>query len=186
MAAAASPMIGVLRPPEQWPDDANLRRYLARMTTTANAVLHAMNARRPGLKPGKQHLLLFFAQGHHLAWAGTALFTEDLYATDRGVTLREADLREAEPILSEAELGTITDVIVRYSALSPAELRTLVQASAPWQSARKAGGDARIDPAVLSDWFRRADETDDPDDERPTQAERAEAEAYLTGQGRTN
>jgi len=158
------------------------RRYVARMTS-ASAVIAAIDARRPGLKPAKKHLLLFFAQGHHLAWASEPLFSEDLYTTDRGVTLQDTDLEDASPITSEAQLGTISNVIIRYSGLSPADLRTLVQASQPWQLARKAGDDARIEQAWLTDWFRRPDETDDPDDERPNRAERAEAEAYLASRG---
>jgi uncharacterized phage-associated protein len=99
--------------------------------------------------------LLFFAQGHHLASASEPLFSEDLYTTDRGVTLQDTDLEDASPITSEAQLGTISNVIIRYSSLSPADLRTLVQASQPWQLARKAGDDARIERAWLTDWFRR-------------------------------
>jgi uncharacterized phage-associated protein len=160
------------------------RLYGAPMTTTAMSVIAAIDVRRPGLKPAKQHLLLFFAQGHHLAWAGKPLFSEALYATDRGVALQAPDLEEAAPITDEALLGTISNVVIRYSGLSPADLRTLVQASLPWQLARKAGDDARIEWAWLTDWFRRPDETDDPDDERPNRAERAEAEAYLASRGR--
>ena len=160
---------------------AGLPLYGAPMTS-ANSVIAAIAARRPGLRPAKQHLLLFFGQGHHLAWAGEPLFSEDLYATDHGVAAGTTDA-EAAPITSEAQLGTISNVIIRYSGLSPADLRTLVQASRPWQLAR-AGDDARIEWAWLTEWFRRPDETDDPDDERPSRAERAEAEAYLASRGR--
>ncbi|GAA1613507.1 hypothetical protein GCM10009828_046940 [Actinoplanes couchii] len=144
----------------------------------------AMDARRPGLSTAKKHLLMFFAQGHHLAWADEPLFAEALYATENGVTLHDMDTADAVPIDDEALHATITDVIVRYSALSPADLRTLVQASLPWQLAQKPGGGTRIERAWLTDWFRRPDETDDPDDERPDRAERAEAEAYLAARGR--
>ena len=155
---AALSMIGGALSTERWHDAGRARGYCPPMTATATAVLDAVNARRPGLKPGKQHLLLFFAQGHHLAWSGEALFAADLHATDRGVALHETERGEAELILSEGELGTITDVVVRYSGLSPADLRTLVRASTPWQSARKADGDARIDQELLTDWFRRPDD----------------------------
>lgn len=165
-------------------DRARPPRYRAPMTTSANSVITAIEARRPGLRPGKQHLLLFFAQGHHLAWAGEPLFPEALAATERGVTVHDLTPDPAPPISDEARLGTITNVVVRYSGLSPAELRTLIQASTPWQLARKAGDDTHIEPAWLAEWFRRAEETDDPDDERPTRAERAEAEAYLASRGR--
>jgi uncharacterized phage-associated protein len=159
------------------------RLYGAAMTS-ANSVIAAVEARRPGLTAAKKHLLLFFAQGHHLAWTEEPLFTEALHATDRGVAVYPAHA-EARPIGSEAELGTITNVVIRYSALSPADLRTLICASTPWQLARKSGDDTRIDAAWLTDWFRRPDETDDPDDERPNRAERAAAEAYLASRGRS-
>lgn len=97
--------------------------------------------------------------------------------------MQHTDHGDATAITSAALLGTISDVVIRYSGLSPADLRTLVQAAQPWQLARKAGDDARIERTWLTDWFRRADETDDPDDERPTRAERAEAEAYLISRG---
>lgn len=155
------------------------------MTTNVNSVIAAMDARRPGLKPAKKHLLLFFIQGHHLAWADEPMFAEALYATDRGVSLDDADNDPAAPISDEAVLGTISSVLVRYSGLSPADLRTLIQASQPWESAAKPGAEGRIELAWLSDWFRRPDETDDPDDERPNRAEAAEAEAYLSARGRT-
>lgn len=186
MTTALPLMIGDSPSTERWPDSARARRYCPPMTTTAHAVLSAMDVRRPGLRPAKQHLLLFFAQGHHLAWSGTVLFAEDLYATARGVALPEAGREAGEPMLSEAMLGTVTGVVVRYSGLSPADLRTLVQASAPWRLARAAGGDARIDRDALGDWFRRPEETDDPDDERPDEAERAEAEAYLAVRSRAS
>ena len=149
------------------------------MTTSASSVLAAIDARRPGLKPAKKHLLLFFAQGHHLAWRDEPLFADALYATDRGVALHDIDADPPGPITDSAAVGTILTVVARYGSLAPADLRTLTQASQPWQLARKARDDARIEWAWLTDWFRRPDETDDPDDERPNRAERAEAEAFL-------
>lgn len=134
----------------------------------ANSVTAAIDARRPGLKLAKQHLLLFFVQGHHLAHFGSPLFDEPITATDHGVTVPGADGSPAEQPDSEGPLNTIGYVIERYSALSPADLRTLIQSSQPWQAAT-----GHIDPEALRAWFRRDDETDDPDDERPNRAERA-------------
>lgn len=165
------------------PDGGAWRQYRASMTTRASSVIAAIDIRRPGLTIAKKHLLLFFAQGHHLAWSDEPMFTDALYATERGVALDESDSDETS-IESDALLGTITDVVIRYSALSPADLRTLVQASLPWQLARKSGDDTPIEWAWMIDWFRRPDETDDPDDERPNQAERAAAEEYLASRNR--
>lgn len=136
------------------------------------AVITAIDARRPGLKPPKLHSLLFFAQGHHVAHFGTPLFAEPIAATGRGITI-DADGSPADQPDSEGALNTIGYVVERYSALSPADLRTLIQASRPWRLARERGDDNRVLLAHLADWFRRDDETDDPDDERPNRAERA-------------
>jgi uncharacterized phage-associated protein len=155
-------------------------RYRAPMTTSANSVIAAIDIRRPGLKLRKKVLLLFFAQGHHLAFSGEPLFDEPIYATKDSVTVEGLTGEPSGQPTAEDALGTITDIVVRYSALSPAELRTLVQASTPWQVASKPGPDSRIDWAHLRDWFNRPEETDDPDDERPSRVERDEASAYLT------
>lgn len=147
------------------------RRYVAPMTFSADSVITAIDARRPGLKLVKKHLLLFFAQGHHVAHFGVPLFGEPIIATDRGVTVRDADGAPSDQPDSEGALNTVGYVVERYSALSPADLRTLIQASRPWQAATGSTGHVALD--ALQDWFRRDDETNDPDDERPDRAERA-------------
>jgi uncharacterized phage-associated protein len=182
MAAAAPAQATTAQSADRTREVINVRGYGAAMTASADTVITAIDARRPGLKIAKKNLLLFFAQGHHLAYADEPLFAEALYATDRGVALEAVPVGHPEA-LTEAQLGTISNVVVRYSSLSPADLRTLVQASQPWLTARK-GPDKRIDPAGLTDWFRRPDEVDDSDDERPSLTEVAEAEAYFTSGGR--
>lgn len=137
---------------------------------SAKSVIAAIDARRPGLKPAKKHLLLFFAQGHHIAHFGVPLFGEPIVATDRGVTVATEGSPVEQPD-GEGPLNTIGYVVERYGSLTPADLRTLVQSSQPWQLAALTGGLVNI--GALRDWFRRDDETDDPDDERPNRAERA-------------
>ncbi|GAA2511826.1 hypothetical protein [Winogradskya humida] len=151
--------------------------------TSVASVIAAIDMRRPGLTPAKQRLLLFFVQGHHLGWFDEPLFPEALQATERDVAVEVPTPAAAAAIDSERPLNTIGYVTTRYSALSPSDLRTLVQASTPWQLARKSATGARIDHGWLRDWFRRPDETDDPDDERPNRAEVAEVEAYLATRG---
>jgi uncharacterized phage-associated protein len=182
MVTAALRMIMPTSSPVKGMETTAPGRYVASMTS-ANSVIATIEARRPGLRPAKQHLLLFFCQGHHIAHFDDPLFPEALYATDRGTTLEDAS-GEAPLIDTERDLNTISYVITRYSALSPSDLRTLVQASTPWQLARKSTSTPRIEWAWLRDWFRRPDETDDPDDERPRRAEIAEAEAYLASRRR--
>jgi uncharacterized phage-associated protein len=152
------------------------------MTATARSVIAAVDVRRPGLKPAKQHLLLFFVQGHHLAWGGEPLFAERMVATGRGVTVETGASADVAEITSEALLNTIGYVVARYASLAPADLRTLIEASLPWQVAHLPGDEHVIDLDQLRDWFMRPDETDDPDDERPNRAEMAEAAAFLRSQ----
>lgn len=140
---------------------------------TANSVLAAIDARRPGLKLAKKYSLLFFVQGHHIAHFGVPLFDEPITATDRGVSVPGADGSPAELPGGEGPLNTIGYVVERYGALSPADLRALIQASTPWQTAPESWEDGGIDLNALANWFRRDDETNDPDDERPNRAERA-------------
>lgn len=184
MTPTALSTIGRIQPSDSGTDDGVRGQYRAPMTTTVSAVITAINFRRPGLKPPKIASLLYFAQGHHLGWSGEPLFSEPLVATDRGVTVETPAGSQSEPISREALLNSIGYTIDRYSALSPADLRTLIQASQPWQNARKPDAGPHIDLGDLREWFLRPDETDDPDDERPNRAERAEAEAYLASRGR--
>ncbi|WIN00366.1 hypothetical protein ACTOB_004066 [Actinoplanes oblitus] len=143
------------------------------MTASAISVIKAIEINRPGLSETKRNLLLFFCQGHYLALGGDALFGEALYAVEHGVALDDLSEPDVlEPPHSGA-LNAINGVLQRYADLSPADLRTLIQASAPWQLAMKSVGSPRIELAWLRDWFTRPDETDDPADERPTRKQLA-------------
>ena len=141
--------------------------------TSVTSVITAIDINRPGLSDTKRNLLLFFAQGHYLARGGGALFAEALYATDTGVEVEVDDVAPVdgaeEP--SSGALNTINTVLMRYADLSPADLRTLIQASQPWQLARKSSAVPRIEWAWLTDWFTRSEETDDPADDRPTRSQ---------------
>lgn len=144
--------------------------YSAQMTSV-NSIIAAIEIRRPGLSDVKTQLLLFFCQGHHLAHCGDALFVEPMYAADRGVAVEDVHGEPASPLRGEGPLNTIGGVLERYGDLSPADLRTLVEASLPWQMAIKSSTSPRIEWAWLRDWFRRPDETNDPDDDRLTDAQ---------------
>jgi uncharacterized phage-associated protein len=135
---------------------------------SATTITAAIDADRPGLSPAKTQLLLFFCQGHHLADLGVPLFIDPLYATATGV-LAESDEPPAG-LDDESALNTVGYVLERYGNLSPADLRTLIQASGPWRLGRGSGDDARIEWAWLRDWFLRPEEQNDPDDDRPTAA----------------
>ncbi len=148
--------------------DGRPTRYVAPLTTSVTSGIAAIESTRPGLSETKTQLLLFFAQGHHLANSGDALFTEPIYATDRGIAVDDLTDDPTPALTGEGPLNTVGYVLSRYGNLSPADLRTLVQASQPWQLAMKPGGGPRIEWAWLRDWFSRPDETEDTDDDRPT------------------
>lgn len=68
-----------------------------------------------------------------------------MHATDRGITLGDTITEDAAPIGSERRLKTIGYVVTRYGVLSLADLRTLVQASTPWQLGMKSTSSPRIE-----------------------------------------
>jgi uncharacterized phage-associated protein len=127
--------------------------------TTAKAILDAIEIRKPGLSEHRKHNLLFFAQGHYLATHGTALFAEPFHATNAGVTV-DLDGEGDDATPTSKQLGMLGWVLHRYSEIWAVDLRTLIQASTPWQLARSRGQDARIEWAWLTEWFRRPDERD--------------------------
>ncbi|BCY08861.1 hypothetical protein [Actinoplanes sp. L3-i22] len=144
------------------------------MTTSIHSVIKTIEINRPGLSDTKRNLLLYFCQGHYLALGGDALFAEALFATDRGVDLDDVGVEpDALEPPDAGAVNTILGVLTRYADLSPADLRTLVLASAPWKSAMQIPSEPRIEWAWLRDWFTRPDETDDPADERPTRKQLA-------------
>lgn len=148
-------------------------------TWPARSIIAAISVRRPGMSGAKLEQLLFFAQGHHLAWRGRPLFEESLYAVDGGVALAGIPDWEAPTLRDEGALNTVGYVVERYAALAPADLRALIQASDPWRSAH--GSPGRFHPIKeeeLREWFLRPDEANDPADERPNLAVMAEARRF--------
>ncbi|MFI5936234.1 hypothetical protein [Actinoplanes sp. NPDC051494] len=172
MTTAVQPSAMPIRSPGTGMETGVASRYLAPMTSV-DSVIKAIDINRPGLSDTKRKLLLFFAQGHYLARGHGALFAEALYATDDGVDLDDLLESEAPEPPHSTALNTINAVLLRYGDLSPADLRTLVQASQPWRLARKSTSSPRIEWAWLTDWFLRPEETDDPDDGRPTNTQLA-------------
>jgi uncharacterized phage-associated protein len=50
------------------------------MSVPARDVAAAFRARMPGIGRKRLHILMYFAQGHHLAYFGEPLFPEAIYA----------------------------------------------------------------------------------------------------------
>lgn len=123
----------------------------------------------PGSRKPKLALLLFFAQGHHLAHCHKPLFDGPIYATADGVSLALPDPAGECP--SNTQWGTVGSVLARYERMHLADLRSLVRVSDAWQAARDGSDTGEIDHGLLDGWFSRAEECNDPDDGRLTRWE---------------
>lgn len=132
--------------------------------TSAHAVAAELRRRRPGLGVEKQHKLLYYCQGHHLAAFGEPLFVETISAWDMGPVVGEvwyAERNGSAPSgdlaqLSEAQLNTIGYVISRYGALTGADLERLTHSETPWRDAnrnRLPGTTAKIPLDALREFF---------------------------------
>ncbi|MFF0378715.1 hypothetical protein [Actinoplanes missouriensis] len=122
------------------------------MTSSANSVIKAIDARRPDQTEARKQLLLFFCQGHYLAGTGAPLFAEPIFATPTGV---HVDVDTDEAPLNNRQLGFIGYTLHRYADMSDADLLSLVQISSAWQLASRHDDDPRIEWTWLTDWFRR-------------------------------
>lgn len=95
--------------------------------------------------------LCWYAQGHHGAWTGRALFDEDFEAWRGGpvcyelnrsrgdrFVLLEDDLPQGDPgALTKDERESLDIVLERYGKLKPYELRDAVREETSWSEARK-------------------------------------------------
>lgn len=134
------------------------------MTTTAHTIAAALRAESPGLPIKKLHKLLYYCQGHHLAWFGEPLFDEVVEAWDMGPVV--ADLWRAERRDSPAppkidlgnrELNTIGYVLSRYGSLTGKDLEILSHGEDPWREAdqdREPQGSVRIEHDAMTRWFQ--------------------------------
>lgn len=143
-------------------------------TVPAEAVAVELRRRLPGLGVKKQHKLLYYAQGHHLATFGRPLFAEPVSAYDRGPIVgrlwfaekTHGQATKTDVTLDESQLNTIGYVLSRYGALSGADLERLTHTESPWLDAdkgRRPGTRARISNESMRAYFMRHD--DDEADE---------------------
>lgn len=116
----------------------------------------------PGVTPMKLHLLMYLAQGHHLASTGRRLFAEDMYAMDHGPVVPSqlgrfsgrrpiaGRRRRALPRMPWEVTGFLDRLWQAYRDLPAEELRTRVLSLAPWT----CDGTVRIPDAELGEAFR--------------------------------
>lgn len=148
--------------------------YPRRMTVSAFDVAAALRARLPGVPTKKLHKLLYYCQGHHLAWFGKPLFAETISAWDMGPVVGRLWYAEDNQLpapppspVGEAELNTVGYVVSRYGGLTGNDLERLTHTETPWQRAdegRRPGTSTRIERDWIEAYFRaRDDESDDFD-----------------------
>jgi uncharacterized phage-associated protein len=130
----------------------------------AHDIAAALRAESPGLPIKKLHKLLYYCQGHHLAWFGEPLFSETIEAWDMGPVVAElwraekhgtSTLPRAE--LGNKELNTVSYVLGRYGSLSGRDLEILSHGEDPWRDAdqhRRPGGAVRIEHDALAEYFQ--------------------------------
>ncbi|WP_245177182.1 Panacea domain-containing protein [Geodermatophilus sp. DF01-2] len=143
---------------------------------SAHVIAEELRRRLPGLGKKKQHKLLYYCQGHHLATFGEPMFRETISAWDMGPVVGQLWYEERTgevPMnleeLDEATLNTIGYVISRYGALSGADLEHLTHSEAPWREAnrsRRPGESVRIPNESIRSYFEVADE-DEGDSQTP-------------------
>ena len=148
---------------------------------SAADVAEELKRRLPGVALKKQHKLLYYCQGHHVATFGEPLFADTISAWDMGPVVgqlwhaeREGTAAPTGAALSEAQLNTIGYVISRYGGLTGADLERLSHAEPPWQDAdknRRPGTSARIPVESLREYFASpAASGSDDDDPLPDSA----------------
>lgn len=156
---------------------------------SAHAIAAELRRRLPGLGAKKQHKLLYYCQGHHLATFGEPLFREAISAWDMGPVVGQLWYEERTgqtpmelPELTEAQLNTIGYVVSRYGALSGADLEHLTHSEAPWRDAdacRRPGESVKISAESIRTYFQTADE--DESDELLPPPDSDAVRAWLKG-----
>jgi uncharacterized phage-associated protein len=130
------------------------------MVVSARDVAAALRERLPGLQQTKEHKLLYYCQGHHLATFGEPLFRETVSAWDLGPVVGEFWYAESQggaagssDALDEAQLNTVGYVVSRYGRLTANDLVKLTHAEDPWQTANRTRR-PKTSTRIRNDWMR--------------------------------
>jgi len=147
------------------------------VTHSAGDVAAEIRRRVPNVPVKKLHKLLYYCQGHHLAWFGEPLFGETIEAWDRGPVV--ADLwrseKHGQPLgdgapLTNTELNTIGYVVSRYGHMTGGDLEALTHNEAPWRDAdhrRRHGGRQLMPIEEIAAYFTTPRQFDQPDPDDP-------------------
>lgn len=140
------------------------------MPVSAYDVAAALRERLPSMGMTKLLKLLYYCQGHHLAAFGEPLFTEPIYAWDKGPVIvsvwRSSDpYQGSASTMDEAQLNTVGYVVSRYGGMSGVRLSKQTHDEKPWTTVdehRKAGGNGLIELELIERYFRDLDDMDAP------------------------
>ena len=149
------------------PQHQPLGAYHRPVPASAQDIAAALRAESPGLPIKKLHKLLYYCQGHHLAWFKEPLFAEAIEAWDMGPVVPELWHAEkyttprripAPPSgLGNKELNTVGYVLSRYGNLTGKDLENLTHAEDPWRDAdrhREPGRGVCIEHDALIRYFQ--------------------------------
>jgi uncharacterized phage-associated protein len=144
---------------------------------SAHEVAAELRRRLPGLGIKKQHKLLYYCQGHHLAVYDELLFPETISAWDMGPVVGALwyEERTGAPAsgsveLPEKALNTIGYVVSRYGALNGTDLEHLTHSESPWADANRVrlpGGRVTISPVAIAAYFRANASADEDEENTP-------------------
>ena len=117
------------------------------VTARAADVATQLRAMLPGAGTVKIHKLLYYVQGHHLAWHGTPAFSEPIEAWVNGPVV--ADLWRAERYEPPREkrsldpriLEVVFVVVSRYGHLTGRDLIKLTHNEDPWRELAESDDD---------------------------------------------
>lgn len=136
--------------------------------TTAFDISCALRERLPDIGAVRQHKMLYYAQGWHLAFTGRPLFPEVIEAWDKGPVVadlwrveRAGKVVDQNRTLNDEELSTVEFVVRRYGALNARELISLSHQEAPWLNAYDRTRRTEITLEALQTFFEQ-----DPEQKR--------------------
>lgn len=112
---------------------------MTRYVYTANELAAFLRFELPDVGGPKLHRLLYYVQGHRLAYSGRPAFTEAIVAGPDGPEVAgfDDDHREHVRGVLDDEVLSIAymEVVGRYGRLSTADLNRLSMAETPWRDA---------------------------------------------------
>ena len=109
------------------------------------AAVAEIRRRRGGVDESQLHSLLYYVQGYHLAWHGTAAFAAAIQACEQGPVVSDLSVHTsrslAEWVPCERVRNLITWVLARLGDLSGSDLAVRTRTESPWLSATDSGSD---------------------------------------------